>query len=72
MFDQYYFNRKMYPDWIVNGVMIELFGATYLEGYEEKIEYKKENNKIPLICISKEDYENNLWENKLRRKLDFL
>lgn len=72
MFDQYYSNRKMYPDWIVNGVMIELFGATYLEGYEEKIEYKKKNNKIPLICISKEDYENNLWENKLRRKLDFL
>ncbi|KKL61186.1 hypothetical protein LCGC14_2197860, partial [marine sediment metagenome] len=71
-FDQYYFNRKMYPDWIVNGVMIELFGATYLEGYEEKIEYKKENNKMPLISISKEDYENNLWENKLRRKLDFL
>ena len=56
----------MYPDWIIDNVMIELFGATHLKRYEEKIEYKKNNYKQNIVWVSKEDYENGNWERRLR------
>lgn len=56
-FNVYYENSCMYPDWIINEKMVELFGAEHIKGYLEKIEIKKKTNILPLISITKEDYQ---------------
>ncbi|KKN35817.1 hypothetical protein LCGC14_0779850 [marine sediment metagenome] len=56
-FNVYYENSCMYPDWIINEKMVELFGAEHIKGYLEKIEIKKKSNLLPLISISKDDYQ---------------
>ncbi len=56
-FNMYYENSCMYPDWIINEKMVELFGAEHIKGYLEKIEIKKKTNLLPLISISKDDYQ---------------
>ncbi len=56
-FNVYYENTCMYPDWIINGKMVELFGAEHIEGYLEKMEIKKKTNILPLVSITKEDYQ---------------
>lgn len=58
---KYYRNRMMYPDWIINGVMIELFGAVHYKDYKDRMEYKQNNNLLPLKGISKEEYETGAW-----------
>ena len=58
---KYYRNRMMYPDWIINGVMIELFGAVHYKDYKDRMEYKQNNNLLPLKGISKEEYKMGAW-----------
>jgi len=58
---EYYRNRMMYPDWVIKGTMIELFGAMHHKDYPEKMEFKQNNNLLPLIGISKEDFETGRW-----------
>ncbi len=58
---KYYRNRMMYPDWIINGVMVELFGAVHLADYIDKMIYKQHNFLLPLRGISKEEYETGVW-----------
>lgn len=67
---QYYLNTAMYPDWIAKNVMIELFGAEYIEGYIEKMEYKQKNNVLPLISITVDDYNLHRWEKKILKELN--
>lgn len=69
---QYYQYTAMYPDWIVEDKMIELFGAEYIEGYKEKMEYKQQNNILPLISITIDDYESpsKRWKNIILNELN--
>lgn len=64
---EYYQNKMMYPDWIIKGTMIELFGAMHHKDYPEKMEFKQNNNLLPLIGISKEDYETGRWKDIIQR-----
>jgi len=63
---EYYRNRMMYPDWIINGVMIELFGAVHYSDYKERMEYKKNNYLLPFRGISKEAFEAGAWKDTIR------
>ncbi len=67
-FDVYYENSCMYPDWIINGKMVELFGVIHIEGYLEKMEIKKKSNILPLIFITREDYERDKGFSILKRE----
>ncbi len=69
-YNEYYNNTYMYPDWVIDEKMIELFGATYIEGYLEKMEYKIENNKMELISINEQDYNSGNWRNIIRREFN--
>lgn len=57
-YNEYYSNSCMYPDWVIEGKMVELFGAVHQPGYLEKIELKEKTNNLPLVSISKEEFEN--------------
>lgn len=59
---EFYRNRMMYPDWIINGVMVELFGAVHYADYKDRMVYKEQNHLLPLIGISKEIYETGAWK----------
>ena len=63
---EYYRNRMMYPDWIINGVMIELFGAVHYSDYKDRMEYKKNNYLLPFRGISKEAFEAGAWKDTIR------
>ena len=67
-YSQYYSNSCMYPDWMIDNKMVELFGADYIPGYLEKIELKKATNIRPLISISKDEYLSREWETILRNE----
>ncbi len=67
-FNIYYENSCMYPDWIINEKMVELFGAIHIEGYLEKMEIKKKTNILPLIYITREDYERDKGFSILKRE----
>lgn len=66
---EYYEDSAMYPDWIVDGKMIELFGAEYFDGYPEKTDLKKRTHVLPLIAISPREYKGGRWKRKLEREL---
>ncbi len=67
---QYYEGTTMYPDWIIDGIMIELFGADFYKGYTEKIERKCQMALYPLIKISKDEFLAGTWKQKLADELE--
>ncbi len=67
---EYYFDSCMYPDWIIDNKMVELFGAEHISGYLEKIELKKVTNIEPLISISKDEYISGEWKNILKNEFN--
>lgn len=67
-YGQYYSNSCMYPDWIIDNRMVELFGAEYIPGYLEKIEIKKVSNIKPLISISKDEYLLKKWKTIIKNE----
>ncbi len=67
-YNKYYTNSHMYPDWVIENKMVELFGAEHQSGYIEKIKLKQRTNNRPLVPISCEDYENGKWQEILLKE----